>query len=827
MSSTRITRLFLVLALVAGQFVAATAGSAGPTVFLDEPFETPASSWTSGWFDADVGSRNRFSTIAGQTGDGLRVAVPAGSHFGSAAQYRFAENGVSDPTELYYRYFLRFPDGFDNYGRGKLPGPAGLYSGSARNLIKPSNAQPGWSARMAFSPTYDGRNGSATQIGFYTYHRDQPNDEGEILMWDPQTGTLDHGLWHCVEGRVSMNAPGVADGVLEGWVNEQLAFYQDDFKFRGTSDPSTAVKSFWFDVYYGGDATAPGALNFDFDGLVLADDRVGCGQITSSAGFRDTSGSVHADGIDSLAHAGITSGCNPPTNDLFCPKSTVTRGQMAAFLNRALELPAETKDRFVDDDTSVFEADIQALAAAGVTAGCNPPTNDKFCPNATVTRGQMAAFLVRALDLPPESKDRFVDDDSSVFEEQIQALAAAEITLGCNPPTNNQYCPEAGVTREQMATFLTRALDLPPAPTVELDGPLTPTVPAGYDAAVPTGWSIQAVANAQPPGAKIWIEKGVHLRQTVTPRTNQQFVGAPGAILDGLGEFDSAFSGSASGLVIDGIEFRNYDAAVFASGPGWTVRNNTFGINDYGVRSNAAGTVVSGNTFTDIVRGPILMVDATNPTIDDNTIVRANTAKDTVYAAGIRLRNVSGATVSNNEIRDSYGYGIWYADGSYNTTVTDNEVTDAWMAGIFNDYAYVATISGNTVSNSGDNPDLGLTEGSGIKVRGPDVEIFGNTLIDNKSGVIIYDNSLTVAAGPRGPYIPDRVDVHDNLIIESGINGMYGPASSSAFTTSEFEANDYQYADADGAYWRWALGMRNWSNWQAEGHDTTGTFTRP
>lgn len=51
--------------------------------------------------------------------------------------------------------------------------------------------------------------------------------------------------------------------------------------------------------------------------------------------------------------------------------------------------------QFTDDDTSVFEADIEWLAHAGVTAGCNPPTNDNYCPTDSVTRGQMAAFMRR------------------------------------------------------------------------------------------------------------------------------------------------------------------------------------------------------------------------------------------------------------------------------------------------------------------------------------------------------------------------------------------------------------------------------------------------
>jgi hypothetical protein len=49
----------------------------------------------------------------------------------------------------------------------------------------------------------------------------------------------------------------------------------------------------------------------------------------------------------------------------------------------------------------VSESAIDRIAEAGVTRGCNPPANDNFCPNAPVTRAQMATFLTRALDLAP------------------------------------------------------------------------------------------------------------------------------------------------------------------------------------------------------------------------------------------------------------------------------------------------------------------------------------------------------------------------------------------------------------------------------------------
>ena len=52
---------------------------------------------------------------------------------------------------------------------------------------------------------------------------------------------------------------------------------------------------------------------------------------------------------------------------------------------------------FIDDDNSPHQGDIEAIAAAGITRGCNPPINDRLCPGSNVTRGQMAAFLHRAL----------------------------------------------------------------------------------------------------------------------------------------------------------------------------------------------------------------------------------------------------------------------------------------------------------------------------------------------------------------------------------------------------------------------------------------------
>jgi hypothetical protein len=187
-----------------------------------------------------------------------------------------------------------------------------------------------------------------------------------------------------------------------------------------------------------------------------------CGGGVGSRFVDVDAGNVFCSDVEWLAETGITKGCNPPTNDLFCPNQPVTRSQMAAFLHRALNdtLTPGISVTFTDDDGSIFEADIEWLGATGITKGCNPPTNDLFCPNQPVTRSQMAAFLHRALGdtIATGAPATFTDTAGNVFEADIAWLAATGITRGCNPPTNDLYCPDQAVTRGQMAAFLNRAL---------------------------------------------------------------------------------------------------------------------------------------------------------------------------------------------------------------------------------------------------------------------------------------------------------------------------------------------------------------------------------
>ncbi len=177
--------------------------------------------------------------------------------------------------------------------------------------------------------------------------------------------------------------------------------------------------------------------------------------------FIDDDGSVHEANIDTIFMLGVTRGCNPPENSRYCPSADITRGQLAAFLRRMLELPPVEEDAFADDGDSIFEGDINALAAAGIAFGC---TETDYCPDTPLLREEMAEFLVRTFAAEEPEKyadvgvDWFNDDETSEFQESINRLATAGVTKGCNPPDNSEFCPDDPLTRAQMATFLARAL---------------------------------------------------------------------------------------------------------------------------------------------------------------------------------------------------------------------------------------------------------------------------------------------------------------------------------------------------------------------------------
>ncbi|HEX2767528.1 MAG TPA: S-layer homology domain-containing protein [Candidatus Limnocylindria bacterium] len=170
--------------------------------------------------------------------------------------------------------------------------------------------------------------------------------------------------------------------------------------------------------------------------------------------FGDLGKTAFKSEIEFLADEGITLGCG---NANFCPTSNVTREQMALFLVRAQPTVFDdpTPYGFTDIDhlSQASQDAINALANADVSGGCSLEPL-KYCPKSSVTRGQMSKFIALAYDLPPATDDYFTDDEGHFSEDFNNQMFEASITSGCG---TDKYCPSSTLKREQMAKFLFEA----------------------------------------------------------------------------------------------------------------------------------------------------------------------------------------------------------------------------------------------------------------------------------------------------------------------------------------------------------------------------------
>lgn len=197
----------------------------------------------------------------------------------------------------------------------------------------------------------------------------------------------------------------------------------------------------------------PGAIPTDAELSATAESPDPVHETLPDSGFWDVgNGTALAGDIAWLKSVEITRGCNAPWGDEYCPGRRLSRAEAAALLVRALDLPSSPTDWFADDNGITHEADIDALAAAGITLGCGA---GRFCPGQLIDRAEMAGLVARALDLPHVEGDTFADDDGITHEADIERLAAAGITNGCD---TDRYCPGAAITRAETAAFLHRAL---------------------------------------------------------------------------------------------------------------------------------------------------------------------------------------------------------------------------------------------------------------------------------------------------------------------------------------------------------------------------------
>ena len=237
--------------------------------------------WRDEWSNAggtiDIVSEDAPRQFAPLLGKALRARIPEGQNSSMSLTYKFADKIGAEPEEIYFRYYLRFADDWNQtvFG-GKLPGISGTYGAAGWGGRKPDGTD-GWSARGTYYLSINSSDNPLADthpIGTYCYYADQPGTYGDSWPWTKAyKGFLLKNQWHCVEQYVKMNTPGLHDGIIRAWVDGRPAFEKEDIMFRTVE--RLKIEQIWMNVYHGGTAVSPYDQHLYVDNVVIARQYIG------------------------------------------------------------------------------------------------------------------------------------------------------------------------------------------------------------------------------------------------------------------------------------------------------------------------------------------------------------------------------------------------------------------------------------------------------------------------------------------------------------------------------------------------------------------------
>jgi hypothetical protein len=301
-----------------------------------------------------------------------------------------------------------------------------------------------------------------------------------------------------------------------------------------------------------------------------------------------------------------------------------------------------------------------------------------------------------------------------------------------------------------------------------------------------------------------------------------------------------AFVGSASsGVTIRGLTIEKYAAptqeAAVNLGNGWIIEDSE-------VRWNHAGGIWTG-PYSKSLRNFVhhngcfgFNGAGENILVEGNQISYNNYAGyDSFWGAGgSKWVYTTNLVVRGNFSHHNFGPGLWTDINNVFTLYENNIVEDNQRGGIFHEISYDAIIRNNTLRRNGTGKDFPYwTTGAGIEVvSSPNVEVYGNTLVDNWQGITGLDDHR--GTGNRGTWTLTNLYVHDNTVTSllmdkgSGRTGVVDTAGTGAFSTTannRFRQNGYTLG-VNAQYFMWLSTDRTETEWRSFGMDTTGTFQR-
>lgn len=307
------------------------------------------------------------------------------------------------------------------------------------------------------------------------------------------------------------------------------------------------------------------------------------------------------------------------------------------------------------------------------------------------------------------------------------------------------------------------------------------SAPAGA-VAVPAGDN--STVNLSQDNTTYWFAPGVHTLGTgqysqIGAGNNASYIGAPGAIIDGQGLNNYAFSGNATGVTIRYLTVRNFtsprDEGVVNhnSGVNWTFEydnfhNNSGGAVFLGTNNTMRYSCLKDNgqygfqVYSSDVGGP------TNVLLDHNEVAGNNTddweaqVNGCGCTGGGKFWEAHAVTITNNYVHDNLSVGLWADTNDTDFLVENNYIADNDSQGLFYEISYNMTVRNNNFVRNGlvGGPEnsgfptgaIYLSESGGdsrVAGRTHEINIYDNNFDNNWSGVILWENADRYCASPN------------------------------------------------------------------------------
>jgi hypothetical protein len=332
----------------------------------------------------------------------------------------------------------------------------------------------------------------------------------------------------------------------------------------------------------------------------------------------------------------------------------------------------------------------------------------------------------------------------------------------------------------------------PTAPPVRICGNTAllagPAAAPAFAMTVPAGDNNSMSFTFRTANTTFWFAPGVHTLGTgefdqIIPGDNSAFIGAPGAILDGQNLNRYAFTQHAANVRIAYLEIRNFvspnDEGVVNhdGGAGWVMEYNDMHHNGGAAAFVSSGNVLRYNCLRDNGQygfqgiGPGGGGSGANLVIDHNEVAHNDTGdwehvgNGCGCTGGAKLWDIDGAIVTNNWIHDNLSAGLWVDTNDRNFVIEGNTIEGNYAEAIVYELSYNVRIRHNTLKRNAlgkggefaarsDNFPVAAIyvseSGGDSRVPGvPTVEISGNYLEDNWSGVTLWENADRFCASPN------------------------------------------------------------------------------